>query len=469
MHRILAITAILGAAFAHVASAGKPAQFKVEESWDIAKVPSAFPVGFCLLTEGKRQYVAYYDEERRMTIASKALDANKWQYQVLPTEVGWDSHNYITMAVDRDGQLHVSGNMHCVPLIYFRTETPGDITTLKQLPMTGQQETSVTYPQFLADHEGRLIFNYREGGSGRGMRIYNKYELKTRTWSRLLDKPLLDGEGERNAYPLGPVPGPDGWFHLVWVWRDTPDCASNHHLSYARSQDLLHWESVQGQRMELPLKLDQESLWVDPIPSGGGIINGCEKLTFDTDNRPIVSYHKSDDAGNMQVYAARPAGRGWIRHVLTDWSKPIHFGGHGSMGFIGISIGELSQVAPGILTMSYRHRDYGSGRLVIDEKTLRPLEKTVEIAREYPAELDQIHGDFDGMEVQRSVDIGDSGSGAVRYMLQWETLGKNRDRPRQPPLPGPSTLRLYQLTTVEGTATTHKAGQETPPGRTPDL
>ena len=77
-----------------------------------------------------------------MTIASRALDSNKWQYQLLPTEVGWDSHNYVTMAVDRDGHLHVSGNMHCVQLIYFRTETPGDITTLKQLPMTGQQGKS---------------------------------------------------------------------------------------------------------------------------------------------------------------------------------------------------------------------------------------------------------------------------------------------------------------------------------------
>jgi hypothetical protein len=97
----------------------KPEPFVIKAVMDIGTVPSDFPVGFCLLTSGKSQYVAYYDAERRMTIAKRNLDSNQWQYQPLPSKVGWDSHNYITMAVDKDGQLHVSGNMHCVKLIYF--------------------------------------------------------------------------------------------------------------------------------------------------------------------------------------------------------------------------------------------------------------------------------------------------------------------------------------------------------------
>ncbi len=44
--------------------------------------------------------------------------------------------------------------------------------------------------------------------------------------------------------PQGPVRGPDGLFHVVWVWRDTPDRATNHHLSYARSRDLQRWETL---------------------------------------------------------------------------------------------------------------------------------------------------------------------------------------------------------------------------------
>jgi hypothetical protein len=55
---------------------------------------------------------------------------------------------------------------------------------------------------------------------------------------RVLDTPLIDGQGERSAYIYGggmPIPGPDGRFHLLWVWRETPDHATNNSLSYART------------------------------------------------------------------------------------------------------------------------------------------------------------------------------------------------------------------------------------------
>jgi hypothetical protein len=423
-------------------------RLKVEKSLDIAEVTADFPVGFCLLTVGKRQYVAYYDKDRNMTVASRTVGSDKWRYQVLPSKVGWDSHNYITMAVDDDGHLHVSGNMHCVPLIYFRTEKSGEITTLKKLPMTGKDENSCTYPKFMRDADNRLIFHYRDGGSGKGNEIYTVYDLKTKLWSRLLDKPLTDGQGRMNAYMAGPTRGPDNWFHLVWVWRDTPDCATNHHLSYARSKDLRHWESVFGQKIELPITLEKKSLWVDPIPSGGGIINGGHRLFFDADDRPIITYHKSDPEGNMQIYAARPKEGRWERHLLTSWSKPVVFSGKGTMGFIGISISELSRAELGILTMTYKHRDYGSGRLVVDEKTLRPQKrpkKQINIVPDFPSELNHVQSDFQGMSIRRANDTGNSRSANVCYVLQWETLGKNRDRPRKPPLPQPSMLRLYKL------------------------
>lgn len=420
-------------------------RFKLAQSLDIARVPSDFPVRFCLLTEGEHQYVAYYDRNRQMTVASRAMDGQRWQTRALPTKVEWDSHNYITMAVDGDRRLHVSGNMHNVPLIYFRTDRAGDISSIRQQTMTGADEQHCTYPQFMRDASDRLVFHYRNGASGNGADIYNVYDETTERWTRLLDKPLLDGEGKRNAYALGPVAGPEGWFHLTWVWRDTSDCATNHHLSHARSRDLLHWESAFGDRVDLSLILAQRELWVDPIPVSGGIINGCQKLFFDADNRPVISYHKSDARGKMQLYAARPEGRRWAIHQLTDWDQAIAFSGRGSMSFIGIGISGFSRVEPGLLTLTYRHREYGRGQLLIDEKTLRPVERTLEAAPEFPWELEGIQSDFTGMEIQRVEDLGGIGDPEIRYILQWETLSENRDRPREPPLPEPGMLRLYTL------------------------
>jgi hypothetical protein len=423
--------------------------YEIAESLDIAEVVSDFRVNFCLLTQGGSQYVAYYDKQRRMTVASRKLDSKEWIHQILPTEVGWDSHNYITMAMDSEGCLHVSGNMHVVPLVYFRMEKPGDLSSLKAFPMTGKQEEKTTYPKFITNSKGQLLFSYRDGGSGRGNHIYNKYDPATRSWSRFLDAPLFDGETLRSAYPSGPTLGEDGWFHMVWVWRDTPDCATNNHLSYARSKDLIRWKSAFGEEIPIPIVLGEKQAWVDPIPSGGGIINGCAKLFFTSDGRPLIAYHKSDSNANMQVYVARPEDGKWGVHQLTKWDKPVKFGGGGSMGDIGISIGALEEVEPGVLTMTYSHRDYGSGRLVLDEKSLRTLERKIEVVRELPNALERTESRFAGMGIRRTIDTGDSGKSAVSYILQWESLDANRDRRPPSPLPEPVMLRLHKLTLVE--------------------
>ena len=71
-----------------------------EQRIDVAKVVSDFPVGFSLVTHGDMQFVAYYDTEHRLTVASRKLNEKEWIYKVLDTSVGWDSHNYITMKID---------------------------------------------------------------------------------------------------------------------------------------------------------------------------------------------------------------------------------------------------------------------------------------------------------------------------------------------------------------------------------
>ena len=113
----------------------------------------------------------------------------------------------------------------------------------------------MTYPVFLKDSAGRLMLKYRDGGSGNGNEIYNVYDTATSTWRHLLATALVDGEGKRNAYFVGPTLGPDGFFHLAWVWRDTPDAETNHDLSYARSRDLVRWERSDGSPLKLPITL----------------------------------------------------------------------------------------------------------------------------------------------------------------------------------------------------------------------
>jgi hypothetical protein len=334
-------------------------------------------------------------------------------------------------------------------LVYFRTRIPGDITSFQKLTMTGKEEQRCTYPRFLNDADGNLLFTYRSGGSGNGRRFYNGYDVETKTWSRFLRTPLFEGEGKRNAYPQGPVKGPDGLFHVVWVWRDTPDCATNHHLSYARSRDLKNWETAAGEPVKVPLTLGQSELCVDPVPAGGGIINGCERLAFDSHHRPIISYHKLDDAGHMQIYLARFQEEAWRRRPVTAWDKPITFSGGGAMPFIGIRISGLRKVEPAVFSIKYRHRDYGSGQIVVSEAALQPLDRDVVVPSEYPNELTKPTIAWEGISVRIVEDLAGASDSDTKYVLRWETLGAHHDRPRQPPLPPASVLKLVTLTREE--------------------
>ncbi len=443
--RVLALIVVVSLLVSSVTSTLMAAEYRIRDTLSVDTVPSWFPVGFCLLTHDRQQVVAYYNEKHQMIVARRRLEDRVWQKVQLPSKVGWDSHNYITMAIDAGGHLHLAGNMHCVPLIYFRTQEPGDIATFERLPMTGQEEQRCTYPRFLHDADGELLFTYRSGGSGNGKRFYNAYDANTKIWTRFLDTPLFEGEGNRNAYPRGPAKGPDGLFHIIWVWRDTPDCATNHHLSYALSRDLKHWEAADGTPVRLPLTLGQSKLCVDLVPAGGGIINGCESLAFDSANRPILAYHKTDENGHMQIYVARFQQGEWKRHPITAWEKSIPFSGRGAMPFIGIKIGNLRKLDPAMFYIKYRHRDYGSGRIILDEATLKPVKQSVPVPSEYPKDLTKPAIAFEGIGVRLAHDLGKANGTDTKYLLQWETLPAHQDRPREPPLPPASTLRVVTL------------------------
>ena len=323
----------------------------VSEVIDVALAWAGHPVGFALLTAGQRQYVGFYDEERRAAVASRDLSSKSWQIDRLGMTTDWNSHRYLTLAIDRAGCLHVAGNMHKSPLTYFRSAVPHDPASLRPFPnMVGREEDRCTYPRFFRGPDGALLFLYRHGSSGKGTLFCNVYDEETRGWRRLVDRPLIDGEGKRGAYfdrfrPF--VAGPDGYFHLCWVWRDTFDAASTHDPCYMRSRNLVDWETSDGRRLDLPVMVDSAEV-VDPIPPGNGLINGNVCVGFDNAARPIVSYHKFDSDGYTQLFNARREQHGWQVYQTSDWSYRWEFGGGGTIPF-EIRIGPVQVEANGEL------------------------------------------------------------------------------------------------------------------------
>jgi hypothetical protein len=417
----------------------------VVDTLDIAPVWAGDPVPLALLTEAPYQYIAYYDAERQMTVVQRNLNEHTWTITKLNTTTGWDSHNYIAMAMDDDGYLHLSGNMHAVPLIYFRTAQPRNASTFVELnKMVGTNENSVTYPMFFRGPENEFIFTYRDGYSGNGNQIYDIYDSKTKIWKRLLDKPLTDGEGKRNAYFMGPILGPDGYFHLTWVWRESGDCSTNHDLSYARSKDLISWETSTGKPLALPITLETCEI-VDPVPQKGGIINGNTIIGFDQQGRVTISYHKNDANNYTQPWTARSENGVWQKYQITNWPWHWDFSGGGAIPFL-ITIGPVTKENDGNLTQIFNHIIFGNGTWSIDPETLRA---TGTIEREtIPASLMKVEGTFPGLAVRFVEDSGQYNVTDTRFILRWETLDRNRDQPRPPPYPSPSMLRVYAIKVV---------------------
>ena len=419
----------------------------------IDSVWAGHPVGFCLYTYGDRQYIAYYNANRNTVVGQRNLEDDQFElYQLAPTArktaggtstvLAWDSHNYLTLGIDKAGFIHLSGNVHVHPLTYFRSTRPHDISTLEQIfEMVGTEEKRTTYPHFMRTKEDELLYHYRDGGSGNGNEIYNIYSVEDKKWSRLLDVPLTDGQGLMNAYQTQPTIRKDGWYHVYWVWRDTPDCSTNHDLSYMKSPDLKNWYNAFGEPFDLPATIDKKLVIVDPIPAKGGIINLAAKLVLDDNNDPVFAYHKYDTVGNLQFYTAQIQNNKWQYKQVTNWDYRWEFSGNGSINS-EVRIKSFNQRDDGNYEIDYWHIKYGNGTILLNDN----FESIGKVLKPEPFGADlEIEGNFPGLKVRTEGDLGKAKENNMRYVLKWETINRNRDKPREKPWPEPSQLYLYKL------------------------
>ncbi len=84
---------------------------------------------------------------------------------------------------------------------------------------------------------------------------------------------------------------------------------------------------------------------------------------------------------------------------------------------------------------------------MLDEETLLPIpgaKPPPTTIAPLPRDITQLRSAFPGMGVRTDSDSGTPPAGAS-YRLVWEALGANRDKPRTPPLPEPSMLRVVAV------------------------
>ena len=275
-----------------------------------------------LVTFRDTQFIAYYDRDRHVVLGKRQSGAKVWQTRRTDlTGNAADAHNAISIMVDGAGFLHLAWDHHDNPLNYCKSISPGSLELTGRLSMTGSNEQKVAYPEFYTLPGGDLLFFYRNGASGNGSLAINKYSPATRKWVSLQHN-LVDGEGQRNAYWQACTDS-KGTIHISWVWRETPDVASNHDMCYARSTDGgISWEKSTGEPYKLPITAATAE-YICRVPQNSELINQTSMVADEGGKPYIASYWKAagDSIPQYQV----------IYHDGTSWN--VHNTGFRKTGF----------------------------------------------------------------------------------------------------------------------------------------
>ena len=233
-------------------------------------------------------------------LGKRELSKTKWLLQTtdLKGDVN-DAHRCISIITDGDGYLHCSWNHHGNQLHYCKSTTPGSLQMTTEIPMTGIAETNVTYPEFHCLPNGNLLFLYRDGQSGQGNLVLNRYNTKEKKWEQLHSN-LIDGEKQRNAYWQACV-DTKGTIHISWVWRESPDVASNHDSCYARSTDGgVTWENSKNEKYTLPINAATAE-YICRVAQKSELINQTS-MYADEEGNPFIATYWKDKGDSIPQY-----------------------------------------------------------------------------------------------------------------------------------------------------------------------
>lgn len=306
-------------------------QLKTDESeiglgWSNNSVNTVIFRNSALTSSKNWQFTAYYNPDGKMVLAKRKLNSNTWQTQITPYSGNVkDAHNSISMAIDNDGFLHVSWDQHDTRLRYAKSKKPFSLELGEEQSMTGDDEAKVTYPEFHNLPNGKLLFCYRSGSSGRGNMVMKLYDVKTQQWTSLQNN-LIDGENQRSAYWQICV-GKKG-IYMSWTWRESWDVSTNHDICYAFSADSGQtWEKSTGEKYDLPItKASAEMAW--KVPQKSSLINQTAMNVDDAGNPYIASYWMSDNVPQYKVIYF--SEKKW-KLIDTDFhQKPFNLGGGGT-------------------------------------------------------------------------------------------------------------------------------------------
>lgn len=281
-----------------------------------------------LTSFGRIQVVSYYDVDGYIILGKRKLADDFWTLYKTPYKGQVkDAHRSISIAFDGNGYLHMAWGQHGDKLNYCRSVRPNSLEMGSVVMMIGKNEDHVTYPEFYRMPDGSLLFFYRDGSSGNGNLVINKYDPVTSEWSSVANN-LIDGEKKRNAYWQAFV-DTKGNIHISWVWRESPDVSTNHDLCYAVSRDGgKTWVNSAGVAYVLPVTQATADI-VCSVPLQSELINQTS-MYADGSGRIFIATYWKGVGGIPQYKLLSFKKRKWEVQDLGICSSPFSLSGQGT-------------------------------------------------------------------------------------------------------------------------------------------
>lgn len=228
-------------------------------------------------------------------------------------------HHQPTIAIDGDGYIHAFVSMHSVNWRYYRSNAPGDVTSMvnrsSQMP---DQGGLYTYPNATRTENGDVYLIVRAGREGRLYRWNNA----ANSWSRAA---TFASDPNFVVYP-DDVIASDGDVHIAWEWAFGGANGLRHLGSYLRySPATGQFRNAAGAAVTAPVHTLSPVVY-QPLEGSersdmrGGTDPGVQsaKLSFHPGtHQPVVAYrYRSTSGGTFRVRLAEWTGSAWARSVV---------------------------------------------------------------------------------------------------------------------------------------------------------
>lgn len=305
-------------------------------------------------------------------------DGGRWEWtkKVIEDRTLEDRyHTQPSLAIDKNGYIHVAYNMHNMPWQYTVSEKPGEIssfifkgevvtdaqlhevkienkTNFAYLGTAAIPGTQITYPAFFTDRNGEIYVTYRfatrpkQSWSNRGFAGgIAKYDVDKKKWEPVggelkitSEDALYPDEYRDQKYIVHPFAYEDKWsvylinlhfdhdnnMHLTWTWREGGAGSDCSHPTYAyAAHNSVSFKKSDGSGYDLPVSFAD----ADVIMYEGSTEKyySSTSLSTDPDGNPYVILNPIGSFRVLVTYDR--AKERWATPEKTPWgATALHVG-----------------------------------------------------------------------------------------------------------------------------------------------